>query len=89
MYKKNESPPATRPSRLWLLRPFAGRLLVLGHILLFLSLGFFAAMFCGEGHAEALLYLDTYMASVGGSAAVLWGVVLAVDWLDRVYSDEK
>ena len=69
--------------------PFAGRLLVLGHILILLSLCWFAVMLSGEGQAEALLYMETYMGSVGGATAVLWGVVLGVDLLDRTYVDRS
>jgi hypothetical protein len=72
-----------RPRKPWLLRPFSGRLLALGHILILIALCFFVALFHSEGHAEALLYMETYFSSLGSSAAVLWGVVLGVDWLDR------
>jgi hypothetical protein len=44
---------------------------------------FFVALFHSEGRAEALLYMETYFSSLGGSAAVLWGVVLGTDWLER------
>ena len=65
------------------LLPLAGRLLVGGHILILLSLCYFIALFHSEGRGEALLYLEPYMASVAASAAVLWAVVLGMDWLDR------
>lgn len=65
------------------LLPLAGRLLVGGHILILLSLCYFVALFHSEGRGEALLYLEPYMASVAASAAVLWAVVLGMDWLDR------
>lgn len=75
--------PSRQRGRLWLLSPFAGRLLALGHILLFLSVACFVAMYHSPVRAETLLYAETYFGSVGGSAAVLWGVVLGVDWLER------
>lgn len=73
----------SRPPKPWLLRPFSGWLLALGHILILIALCFFVALFQSEGRAEALLYMETYFSSLGGSAAVLWGVVLGTDWLER------
>ena len=75
--------PTSRPQWSWLLRPLPGRLLVLGHVLILISLSFYVALFHSEARAEALLYMETYFSSLGGSAALLWGVVLGVDWLDR------
>jgi hypothetical protein len=34
---------------------------------------------------EALLYADAYAGAVGGYVTVLWGVVLGIDLLERVY----
>ena len=76
-----------KPSRLRLLTPFAGRLLAAGHILLLVSLCFFVALFHSDNRTEALLYMETYMSSVGGSAAILWGVVLGIDWMEHRHKD--
>ena len=76
-------PRRKKASRLPPLRPLAGKLLVGGHILLLISLCHFVALFHSESRGEALLYIEPYMASVAASAAVLWAVVLGMDWLDR------
>ena len=76
--------PRGKPSRLLPpLLPLSGKLLVGGHILILLSLCHFGALFHSGSRSEALLYLEPYMASVASSAAVLWAVVLGMDWLDR------
>lgn len=80
-------PTKDRP-RLRCLSPFAGRLLVGGHMLLLISVCFFVALFHSDSRPEALLYIETYMASVGASAAVLWGVVLGIDWLEHRYRNK-
>ncbi len=83
-HTKHRPIPRGKPNRrLPPLRPMAGRLLVGGHILLLLSLCHFVALFHSESRWEALLYVEPYMASVAASAAVLWAVVLGMDWLDR------
>jgi hypothetical protein len=52
-------------------------------MLILLSLCHFVALFHSGSRGEALLYLEPYMASVAASVAVLWAVVLGMDWLDR------
>jgi hypothetical protein len=81
--KRRFLPRGKPPHPLPLLRPLAGRLLAGGHILILLSLCHFVALFHSGSRPEALLYLEPYMASVASSAAVLWAVVLGMDWLDR------
>ena len=81
--KRRPIPRGKPKRRLPPLRPMAGRLLVGGHILILLSLCHFVALFHSESRGEALLYVEPYMASVAASAAVLWAVVLGMDWLDR------
>lgn len=71
------------------LRPFAGRLLVAGHILILLSLCHFAALLSGEGQSEALLYMESYMGSVSASFTVLWAASLGMDWLDRTHKGRE
>lgn len=81
--KRRFLPRGTPPRPLPPLLPLSGKLLVGGHILILLSLCHFVALFHSGSRPEALLYLEPYMASVASSAAVLWAVVLGMDWLDR------
>ena len=84
--KHTKRRPIPRGKPKWHLPPLlppAGRLLVGGHMLILLSLCHFVALFHSGSRGEALLYLEPYMASVAASAAVLWAVVLGMDWLNR------
>ncbi len=61
----------------------AGRFLLAGQIMTVLSLCHFAAMLCGEGRAEALLYIDAYAGSLSSALVILWGTALGMDLLER------
>ena len=75
--------------RLFPLSRGAGRFLLKGQILTVLSLCHFAAMLCGEGRAEALLYIDAYADSLSSAIMILWGTALGLDLLERRGKETK
>ena len=65
------------------LMPCAFRLLLTGHILIFLSLCDFAARLFAGGSVEALLYIGEYIHSVAAAWVMLWGAGLGLDLWER------
>lgn len=60
----------------------AGKLLLVGHMLILAALCDFAARFAAHS-AEHLLYLDPFIGSVSSATVLLWGISLGWEWLDR------
>ena len=74
-----------RPRGQWRLCAYAERLLAAGHMGVALCLCCLRILLDSPLRGEALLYADAYAGSVGGFVAVLGGVALGIDWLERVY----
>lgn len=60
----------------------AGRLLVIGHILILAALCDFAARFAAHS-PEHLLYLEPFVRSVSSATVLLWGASLAWEWTEN------
>ncbi len=72
--------------------PVSSRLLIGGHILLLAALCDFAArLFTYEmaGAVGSIHLMDTLGGSVSASLAILWGVALGLDYLERTCPPRK
>lgn len=76
----SRSQPPRWPSRR------ARRLLAAGHMGILFCLCLLWILLDSPLRGEALLYAGAYAGSVGGFGAILWGVALGMDWLERFYS---
>ena len=65
------------------LMPCAFRLLLTGHILIFLSLCDFAARLHAGVVIEPRLYIGEFMRSVAAAFVLLWGAGLGLDFWER------
>jgi hypothetical protein len=66
----------------------AGRLLVLGHILILAALCDFAARFAVYS-PEHMLYLESFMGSISSATVLLWGAYLLWEWTEAYRSTSK
>ena len=69
----------------WRFCAYARQILAAGHMGLLLCLCCLWILLDSPLRGEALLYADAYAGAVGGYLTVLWGVVLGIDLLERVY----
>lgn len=66
----------------------AGKLLLVGHMLIVAALCDFAARFATHS-TEHLLYLEPFIGSVSSATVLLWGISLGWEWLDRSRNTSK
>ena len=77
-----------KPYGLWVLRPCASTLLLVGYLLIVLSLCDFSARLYEGISPEQSLYIADFAHSVSSATAILWASTLGLDWMERKYGGE-